>query len=251
MESLKRVWIVGGSSGIGLELVKIFLENKKKVIASSRAASQNRDLQFLQKKYPNNLYLLNLDVTKENFQNEVQIAWSVYDGLDCWFYNAASYEVMDIESWDMEKFLQMNSTNYLGAVKLMIELAPFFKKQGFGKWIWNLSLSTYFGLPKGGAYSAPKAALLNLAQAIHPELKEKNITLQIINHGFVKTRLTAKNDFEMPQVMSSEFTAKSIYTKIQKNNSFEIRFPFRLSMFLRLLSILPYRLSLALTRKML
>ncbi len=111
-------------------------------------------------------------------------------------------------------------------------------------------MSSYFGLPQGGGYSAPKAALVNLAQALHPELDLLNIKLQIINHGFVKTRLTDKNSFEMPQLMTPLFTAEKILEGIEKSNSFEIRFPFILSLFLRTLRFLPYKVSLALTKKM-
>lgn len=251
MKKEERIWIIGGSSGIGLELTKIFLKNDFRVIASSRTAIENKELQELIKSYPNTLSLLNIDVNQESFKKEISKAWSVFNGIDMWFYNAATYDVMDINSWDKSKFIQMNNTNYLGLVKIMIEILPYFKKQGFGRWIWNLSLSTYFGLPKGGGYSAPKAAVLNLAQSIQPELKNENINLQIINHGFVKTRLTAKNDFEMPELMKADFAARKIYENIKNKDSFEIHFPFKLSMFLRVLSLLPYKISLAITRRML
>lgn len=246
-----RVFIVGGSSGIGLELTKIFLENGYRVVVSSRSATSNQELKSLSKKFINSLYLLDLDVESDDFNKELNEAWSVYDGLDIWFYNAASYEVMDIDSWNKEKFVKMNSTNYLGVVKIMTDILPYFKAQKSGKWVWNLSLSSYFGLPKGGGYSAPKAALLNLAQSIEPELKDKNIKLQIINHGFVKTRLTSKNDFEMPQLMSPEFTARKIFESITETSSFEIHFPFKLSLFLKFLALLPYKISLSITRRML
>lgn len=133
----------------------------------------------------------------------------------------------------------------------MNDILPFFRIQKGGRWIWNLSLSSYFGLPKGGGYSAPKAALLNLAQSIQPELSNENINLQVINHGFVKTRLTAKNDFDMPQLMSPELCAKKIYEGMKNENSFEIKFPFGLGSFLWFLSFLPYKLSLGITKKML
>lgn len=248
MKKCKRIWIIGGSSGIGLELVKILLKKENCLIVSSRNATQNDELRNLQKIYPNSLAMIDLDVTKDNFSQQIEEAWATYYGLDIWFYNAASYEVMDITQWDKEKFIQMNHTNYLGAVKIMSDLSPYFLKQGFGKWIWNLSLSSIFGLPKGGAYSAPKAALLNLAQAIQPELKNNGIHLQVINHGFVKTRLTSKNKFEMPQLMSKEYAAKMISNKMFKDK-FEITFPFKLTLFLKFLAILPYKLSLMITRK--
>ena len=251
MNKNKRLWIIGGSSGIGFELVKILLDNDYRLIVSSRSATSNESLLKLQSQFKNSLQLLNIDVNQESFQEEIEHAWSIYNGIDIWFYNAATYEAMSIDEWNKEKFTAMNQTNYMGAVNIMTEIISYFEKQGFGRWIWNLSLSAYFGLPKGGAYSAPKAALLNLAQAIQPELKTKNIDLQIINHGFVKTRLTAKNKFDMPQLMTPEFAAQKIFEGIQQNRGFEIAFPFKLGTFLKTLACFPYKLSLAITKKML
>jgi len=251
MENENRIWIVGGSSGIGFELVKLLLQDGFYLVVSSRAAQSNKALKDLKKQFPSNISLINLDVSQNNFTKTIKEVLEVYSGLDIWFYNAASYEVMGIDSWDINKFIQMSNTNYLGAVKIMTELISYFKEQKKGRWIWNLSLSSYFGLPKGGAYSAPKAALLNLAQSLHPELKQKNINLQIINHGFVKTRLTAKNDFKMPQLMSSKFTAQKIFEAIKSSKDFEIRFPMKLALFLQFLSWLPYKISLKITKNML
>ncbi|KAB7884956.1 SDR family NAD(P)-dependent oxidoreductase [Poseidonibacter ostreae] len=257
MEPKKRFWIVGGSSGIGLEVVKLCLLKNYLVIASSRTATTNEELKNLKKQFPKQLSLLDIDVSsKEDIKQKVKLAYLIYDGLDIWFYNAAAYDVMSIDSWDIEKFEQMNETNYLGVVRIMSNLLPYFKskenlKKESIKWIWNCSLSSYFGLPQGGGYSAPKAALVNLAESIYPELELSNIKLQIINHGFVKTRLTLKNEFQMPQLMEAKDTAKKILESIENSSSFEIRFPFGLSSFLSLLKFLPYKVSLALTKKML
>ena len=117
--------------------------------------------------------------------------------------------------------------------------------------VLNASLASCFGLPYGGAYSASKAALVNIAQSLQPELQRKNIYLQIINHGFVKTRLTAKNDFEMPQLMEVDYAAKKIFDELNKSYKFEISFPFMLSKFLRILSFLPYSWSFSITKKFL
>jgi NAD(P)-dependent dehydrogenase (short-subunit alcohol dehydrogenase family) len=246
----KRIWIVGGSSGIGLELVKLWLIEEHRVIVSARHASDNELLQALKEIYPDTLELVDMDVAETgSIAQAVSKAWDVYDGIDIWFYNAGAYETMKVKEWKYEHFRQMNTVNYLGAVNLMTELYPLFEKQGHGRWVFNLSLSAYIGLPYGGGYSAPKAALLNLSESIQPELMEKNIRLQIINHGFVKTRLTSKNDFEMPQLMEPEAAAKKIFEGLKKPYAFEIRFPFGLSLFLRVLKLLPYRLSLFLTKK--
>jgi len=251
MPSQKRIWIVGGSSGIGLEFTKLCLYANYQVVVSSRTATTNQTLLNLKKKYHDNIALINLDLSiKEQIKSSVIAAWESFDGLDTWFYNAGAYDMMSIDEWESEKFEQMNEVNYLGVVRLMILLLPYFTAQKKGHWVWNSSLSSYFGLPQGGGYSAPKAALVNLAESIYPELHSKNIELQIINHGFVKTGLTDKNNFEMPQLMSAKYTAKKIFKAIQNPNSFEIKFPFLLSLFLKTLAFLPYNISLKITKKM-
>ncbi len=246
----QRIWMVGGSSGIGLELVKLWLINGESVIVSSRNASNTEMLKLLVGLYPERLKLIDLDSSDTDTINKtIQKVWTLYGGIDMWFYNAGAYETMKMDEWKFGHFKQMNMVNYLGAVNLMTELVPLFKQQGHGRWVFNISLSSYLGLPYGGGYSAPKAALLNLAESIQPELMQNNIRLQVINHGFVKTRLTAKNDFQMPQLMAPETAARKIFEGLNKPYSFEIRFPFGLSFFLRALRLLPYRLSLALTKK--
>ena len=250
MEPNKTIWIVGGSSGIGLELVKLCLKNNYNIVVSSRNSLKTKELLNLKNTLPEQIHILDLDVTnKKDIKEKVKEAWNCFNGIDIWFYNAGSYDVMNIDSWDSEKFEQMNEVNYLGVIRLMTELIPYFKNSNKGHWVWNSSLSSYFGLPHAGAYSAPKAALVNLAQSIQPELNSLNIKLQIINHGFVKTKLTDKNKFKMPQLMEASFTAAKILKGIENSTSFEIRFPFILSLVLRIINLLPYSLSLALTKR--
>ena len=248
----QRIWIVGGSSGIGLELVKKWLQGGIYVIASARKASSTKELLALRQIYEEQLQIVDIDVTSiESVKKAVPQAWKRFEGIDIWFYNAAVYEVMSTEEWDVEHFEAMMQINYMGAVRVMSELLPYFERKEEGRWIWNASLSSYFGLPLGGGYSAPKAALLNLAESLQPELSVKGIQLQVINHGFVKTRLTQKNSFDMPELMTPEEAAENIIKRTKSSNRFEIHFPFKLSTFLQTLRLLPYRVSLALTKKML
>ena len=248
----KRVWIIGCSSGIGLELVKIFLENDYLVIASARNSENNSNLQDLQKLYKENIHLLNVDVANEdNLSNCVNEAYSKFNGIDIFFFNAGVYEKTDIFNVNVQEFEEMININYLGAIRVLKYLLSLLKTQKESKIVLNASLSSYFGLPYASSYGSSKAALVSFAQSIQPELIKHNIYLQIINHGFVKTRLTKKNDFEMPQLLEPSYTAKRIFEELNKPYKFEIRFPFLLSKFLQLISILPYSLSLKITKRFL
>ncbi len=248
----QRIWLVGASQGIGLELVKIWLGQGHRVIASARHAESSVDLVMLKQRYGEQLQCLNIDVADaQGCATQAEQAWSIFDGLDIWFYNVGTYHPMTSAQWNLSDFLKMNQTNYLGVIALILPLQQHFNKQGHGRWIWNASLASYFGLPYGGGYSAPKAALVNLAQALQPELAEQNIQLQIINHGFVRTRLTEKNAFAMPGLLEPEQAAQQIAKALDHSTAFEICFPWHLRMVLSLLRFIPYSWSLALTRKML
>lgn len=249
----ERIWVVGASQGIGLALVKHWLNNGCSVVASARSAEESADLAALKQQYKTQLFCLNLDISQPNTcTKKVEEAWEAFAGLDIWFYNVGTYQPMTTDKWDWQSFVAMNQTNYLGAVALMIPLQKLFKQQGKGgRWVWNASLAAYFGLPYGGGYSAPKAALVNLAESLQPELAQQGIQLQIINHGFVRTRLTEKNTFAMPGLLEPTTTAHLIAEGIEKSQGFEIRFPRRLRLILSLFKCLPYAWSLRLTRKML
>ncbi|WP_029408495.1 SDR family oxidoreductase [Thiomicrorhabdus sp. Milos-T2] len=252
-EKSQRIWVVGASEGIGLELVKQLLTEEHQLVVSARNAETHTNLLDLQIKHPDKLALLNCDVTqKQNLKEITDQAWSVFKGLDSWIYNAGVYKPMRLKEWDIEAFESMNQVNYLGAVYLMNHLLPLFMSEATSHkkpiWLWNISLASDFGLPYGGGYSAPKAALQNLAEALQPELQQSGIELKVINHGFVKTRLTAKNDFTMLGLMAPKEAAIKIHQAL-KNHRFETRFPFNLSLVLATLKRLPKSWALAITKK--
>ena len=105
------------------------------------------------------------------------------------------------------------------------------------------SVAGYRGLPQSLAYGASKAGLINLCEGIYPELKAHNLNLSIINPGFVETRLTSKNKFAMPFIVSSKQASEYIYHDLE-SNKFEIHFPKKFTIIMKILRILPYQIYL-------
>lgn len=158
--------------------------------------------------------------------------------------NVGDYRPMPAQQFDAELFESLNRTNYLAAVYLLDAVLPRLRQAGGGQVLLNASAAAYRGLPNAAPYSAPKAALIHLAEALAPELAREGIRLRVINPGFVRSRLTQKNTFPMPFLMEPREAARRILHGI-RSGGFEISFPRRLTWTLKLLRCLPYRVYFA------
>lgn len=118
--------------------------------------------------------------------------------------------------------------------------------------IVTVNLTGSFQLAQQGRrdliYSATKAGVINLAQSLHAEWAGR-LDVRLISPGFVDTRLTRRNDFAMPAMVSPEVAAAAILRGLNRRG-FEVHFSRRLTLALKLLVLLPYRVSLPLTARL-
>jgi short-subunit dehydrogenase len=121
-------------------------------------------------------------------------------------------------------------------------------KQGSGTLALVSSVAGYRGLPKSLVYGPTKAAIINLAEALYLDLRPRGIGVCVVNPGFVRTPLTAQNDFHMPALISPEEAAREIVAGLARG-AFEIHFPRRFTRVLKLLRVLPYRWYFAAVRR--
>ena len=112
------------------------------------------------------------------------------------------------------------------------------------------SVAGDIGLPYAASYSASKAALNRICQSLRAELEREGIRISVINPGFVRTPLTSRNTFPMPFLIDANRAADIIRDKLSRGH-FNIRFPWQMSVAMRLLAALPPSLTLLLTRRML
>ena len=96
-------------------------------------------------------------------------------------------------------------------------------------------------MPTASAYGASKSALTYFLNSLRFDLKPKGIDVTIVSPGFVKTELTDKNDFKMPFIIKADLAAKYMLDGIERRD-YEVHFPYRFSLILKVLRLLPQRL---------
>ncbi|MBT3065436.1 SDR family oxidoreductase [Rhodoferax sp. U11-2br] len=240
----KTVWIVGASSGIGAATARALLAQGARVVVSARKASA---LQALAQAHPL-CQALPLDATDQAALQQAATSLLAQGPLDCVLYCAGHYEPMRADTLDAANMQRHVEVNYLGALYMLDAVLPALRARGQGHISLVGSVAGYGGLPNSLAYGPTKAALINLAEALYLDLHPLGLGVSIINPGFVETPLTAQNDFKMPALLSPDQAAQAILSGWAKGR-FEIHFPKRFTLWLKLLRVLPYRVYFQLVQK--
>ena len=227
----KSIWLIGASEGLGRELAKLLDAEGAKLFLSARNEISLLDIcHGMRDAVP-----LPLDVTHAD---SIRSAYSQIDKLDVMVYNAGAYEPMPTKDWDTDKALRMIDVNLNGCMRAIGEVLPDMLDNGSGHIILIGSLSAYGGLPKAIGYGASKAAVASIAETMRHDLYGKGIDVQLINPGFIKTRLTDKNNFKMPQLLTATQAAEHVIKGMRKN-AFRYDFPWPFSRIIKLFTSLP------------
>ena len=244
----KRVWLVGASSGIGLACAKALLVKGAHVVVSARDVVPLRDWAQQVQQQGGNLELLPLDVT-----DALQVKYAaqqVSQGgpLHMILYCAGHYKAQRATAYDLADMLRHQEVNYNGLLRVLGEALPLFLQQGFGHLSLVSSVAGWRGLPNGLAYGPTKAAMTNLAETLYMDLQDKGIGVSLVNPGFVATPLTAQNNFPMPALLTPEQAAEAM-REGWAQGLFDIHFPKRFTVWLKLMRLLPYRVYFYLIRR--
>ena len=239
----ERNWIIGASDGIGAALAWAYARRGAQLILSARNEDRLEDLAAV---LPCETAVVPVDVADRLSLSQAQATLQAMGPLDRVINMAALYDPGQVEVLDPAKAAQIVNVNLTGSLYVAQTALPLLR-QG-GQLALCGSVAGYFGLPQGQIYSATKAGVANLAESLRAELAGR-VDVRLISPGFVDTRLTQKNAFAMPGLMTPEDAAEAITYQLDRNR-FEVHFPRRLTLALKLLRALPYRLALPLTKRL-
>lgn len=239
------VWIVGASSGIGRATASRLHALGAEVIVSARNAVA---LDAFVVDHPGS-HAVALDVSdRAGLADALQQVLALRGRLDLAMYCAGHYRAMRASEFDLDEMLRHLQVNYVGALHMLEAVLPALLAQKHGHVSLVASVAGYRGLPHAMAYGPTKAALQHLAETLYLDAHPAGIGVSVINPGFVATPLTAGNRFDMPALLTPEQAAHHIVHG-WTSGRFEIHFPKRFTLWLKLMRHFPDGLYFAAIRR--
>lgn len=228
----KRYWLVGASEGLGRELALIMSRAGAEVILSARSEER---LQELAGEMPGKSRVVPVDVSDSD---SVRAAAEKIGEIDGMVFLAGVYWPMKSTEWKPDEAEQMADINFLGAMRSVGAVIGPMVARDAGHIVLTGSLSGFRGLPGAIGYGASKAGVMYLAESMQADLRRSGVEVQLVNPGFIRTRLTDKNDFAMPFIMEPDAAAREFFDHMN-GDDFKKSYPMVFSWLFRLSQFLP------------
>tara|TARA_A100001015_G_scaffold29856_1_gene33282 strand:+ start:942 stop:1673 length:732 start_codon:yes stop_codon:yes gene_type:complete len=183
----KKILVTGATGGIGGAIVKKFLSLNASVLGTG---TNFEKINLLKNEFPN-LLTEQFDISKhEKIEEFIEKVFSSLGGLDILVNNAGVTKDnlslrMKNEEWQKVIDINLTSTFYLckSAIKKML-------KNKFGRIVNITSIVGHTGNVGQGNYSASKAGVVAMSKSLAIEYAKKNITINCVSPGFIKTNMT-------------------------------------------------------------
>lgn len=228
----KRYWLVGASEGLGRSLAQIMSRAGAEVILSARSADR---LTALAEDLPGPSRIVAVDVAD---RASVEAAAKEVGQVDGVVFLAGVATLFKAQDWDADKTEQMLDINLVGAARVIGQVIRPMVERDDGHIVLIGSLSAFRGLPGSIGYSASKAGLMALAESMHGDLRHGNVRVQLVNPGYIQTRMQDDNPYPKPFMMTPDAAAREVFEHMCTNH-FHKAFPFAFSLLFRLSRFLP------------
>jgi 3-oxoacyl-[acyl-carrier protein] reductase len=198
----KKIIVTGASGGIGNSIIKRLNDSGANILASGTRIEK---LEELKSKF-NSIKILKFDISQSDKIEEFieNASAELGGGLDCMVNNAGITHDnlairMNLDEWKKVIDINLTSTFLISkfAIKKML-------KNKSGKIINITSVVGHTGNLGQANYSASKAGIVAMSKSLAIEYAKKNINVNCISPGFIKTAMTNKIDEKFKEIILSK-----------------------------------------------
>ncbi|HEX6334605.1 MAG TPA: SDR family NAD(P)-dependent oxidoreductase [Flavisolibacter sp.] len=232
---MKKVIIIGATSGIGRALAVIYVSMGWRVGATGRRSEL---LETLRQEAPAQIETACFNVMHDRNHHHLEQLISALGGMDLLIYNSGIGEV----SKELDHAIETTTirTNVNGFVDIVAYAFNFFVRQGHGQIALTSSVAGLRGNSWAPAYSASKAFMSNYAEGLNIKSArmKKDVVVTDLRPGFVKTKMAQGKQFwSAPVDKAAQQIVKAISHR--RRVAYITR---RWWLVAQLMKILPYRL---------
>jgi len=184
----KRALITGGTTGIGFETARVFLDEGARVAVTGTNPAR---LENVRQTLGKDALVLASDAASLAAQHDLaQEIAHAFGQLDVLVLNAGVVDMRPLGKWDESAFDRSFGINFKGPFFLLQELLPVFANPA--SIVLTSSINAHIGMPNTSIYAASKAALLSLAKTISGELIGRGVRVNAVSPGPIATPLYGK-----------------------------------------------------------
>jgi len=204
----KNAIVTGGTSGIGLAIVRAFAAEGANVVLNGIGdASENaRTADGVVEEYRVKAVHSPADMSKpDEIESMIRETEESFGSIDILVNNAGIQFVSPVEEFPVEKWNQIIAINLSSAFHTIRHTVPGMKRRGWGRIINLASAHSLVASPYKSAYVAAQHGLAGLTKTIALETAESGITVNAISPGYVWTPLV---ESQIPDTMKARGLTK-------------------------------------------
>lgn len=211
MASVKRIIIIGATSGIGYEITQLYRKQGWRIGIAGRRTEL---LEKIRSEAPDQIETAQLDVTSPDAPEKLAELIDKVGGMDVFLLSSG----IGSQNRDLNPDIELSTvqTNTVGFTRMVVAAYDYFKRQGGGQLAVISSIAGTKGLGAAPSYSATKRYQNTYIEALDQlaRMEKLPIVFTDIRPGFVKTDLL-KND-KYPMLMSPQYVARKIVKAIER-----------------------------------
>lgn len=214
---MKRIVIIGATSGIGQEVAKDFVRQGWKVGIAGRRLSALEEFRSFN---PSQIEIQQLDVTSEDAPEKLHELIDKLGGMDLFLQSSG----VGSQNMSLNPEIEINTakTNVEGFIRMITTAFNYFRQRGGGHLAVISSIAGTKGLGAAPAYSATKRFQNTYIDALAQlsRMEHLNIRFTDIRPGFVATALLKDGNY--PMLMKPDYAAKRIVKALKQEKRIAI-----------------------------
>jgi short-subunit dehydrogenase len=231
--------VTGASSGIGWALARALAREGCKVGLVARRAEQLAALAGEIEKAGGIAAFAPADVSvRDDAVRAIRDVAGRLGPVDLLIANAGVGAPTVLEPFNVADVEKMFRVNVLGVVYALEAVLPQMLERGRGHLAAVSSMASYKGLPGESGYTSSKAAVNVFMEGLRVQLRSKGIAVTTICPGFVRTPMTAVNEFHMPWCLEADEAARRIVGALRRRRKV-YNFPWQMALFMKLVRWAP------------